>query len=567
MKSLKTVGGVVLAAALAASLAACQPQNGSGGDPSTEPSKVTNTDLANTEAQYNPLERDAVEDGGALTTSLPEISAQFNTFHADGTRYSRDLWKWYNPVMALYSPSGEWSFNDDYLTNVEAEEVDGDTVVTYTIRDDANFNDGTAIDWKAFEATWQVSRSLEEGYEPSSTDGYDRITSVVAGENDKQVVVTWGGGWAWWEGQFNYVIHPDAATDPETFNETYINNPHPEWGAGPYTVKEFDEKGGTIVFERNPKWWGDTGKLDERVFVRMEDQASMNAFRNGEIDATGVGTKDRLAQIDGMDGIEVRQSATPSNSLLMINGNSELLKDPEVRQAIFKGVDRDTLLKVRFDGMDYTEELPGSFMLFPFQENYVDNFAAAGLAFDAEAAKQQLEAAGWVEGAEGIREKDGTTLTVSYVNLGDSPTGKALSLALQQMMKDIGVDMQIDNRPSSDFSDVYTNREFDMFMLSFSSSDPFGQAYFCQIHCSDSGLNLSGTGTEEFDAKIKEAAGIIDGDEQTAALNKLEEEAFGLGGILPMYNGPTMIAVKNGLANYGASLFYVGKPQDIGWAA
>ncbi|HIT75618.1 MAG TPA: ABC transporter family substrate-binding protein [Candidatus Avipropionibacterium avicola] len=564
MKTIKTAGAVTLAAALAASMAACQPQG--SGEPGEEASKVTNTDLAQSDAQYNPQERDAIKDGGTLTTATTEITPQFNTFHADGTRYTLDLWKWYNPIMALYSPEGEWSFNDDYLTDVQHEDVDGNTVVTYTIRDDANFNDGTPIDWKAFEATWKTNSGEDDAYSPSSTDGYDRISSVEPGENDKQVVVTWEGGWAWWQGQFNYILHPDAA-DAKVYEEGYINNPHPEWGAGPYTVKEFDEKGGTIVFERNPKWWGDKGKLDERVFTVMEDQASMNAFRNGQLDATGVGNKERLAQVQDMEGIEIRQAATPSSSLLMLNANNKILADQKVRQAIFKGIDRETLLQVRYDGMDYTEELPGSFMLFPFQEDYVDNFAAAGLSFDAEAAKAQLEEAGWTAGDDGMRAKDGETLSMNYVNLGDSATGKAISLALQKMMKDIGVDMKIDNRPSSDFSKVYNNQEFDMFSMGFASSDPFGQAYFCQIYCSNSGLNLSNTGTKEFDEKIKEGAAILDQTEQTAALNKLEEEAFQLAGILPMWNGPTMVAAKDGLANYGASLFYVGKPQDIGWQA
>src|SRR5699024_12491927 len=70
------------------------------------------------------------------------------------------------------------------------------------------------------------------------------------------------------------------------------------------------------------------------------------------------------------------------------------------------------------------------------------------------------------------------------------------------MMRDIGVDLQIQERPSSDFSKVITERSFDVFPMGFSSSDPFGVSYFVQIYMSDSVLNCSGTGTMELVAMI-----------------------------------------------------------------
>ena len=45
----------------------------------------------------------------------------------------------------------------------------------------------------------------------------------------------------------------------------------------------------------------------------------------------------------------------------------------------------------------------------------------------------------------------------------------------------------------------------------------------------------------------------------------MERTAFAQFSNLPLSNGPTMVAVKSGLANYGAGLFYVGPVEDIGW--
>jgi peptide/nickel transport system substrate-binding protein len=34
---------------------------------------------------------------------------------------------------------------------------------------------------------------------------------------------------------------------------------------------------------------------------------------------------------------------------------------------------------------------------------------------------------------------------------------------------------------------------------------------------------------------------------------------------MPVYNGPTIVAVKQGLANMGADLFFDALPQTVGW--
>jgi len=132
-------------------------------------------------------------------------------------------------------------------------------------------------------------------------------------------------------------------------------------------------------------------------------------------------------------------------------------------------------------------------------------------------------------------------------------------------MKDIGVDLQIRERPTSDFSKVTSERDFDMFQMGFSSTDPFGVVYLDQIYNSKSELNKSGTGSKELDEKIREVQQIGDPDEQIEKANELEKEAFAEYGIMPTFNGPAIIAVKPGLANYGAPGFSSVAVQDIGW--
>ncbi len=555
---------VAAIAALALSLAAC----GGGGTPTNQGPTVGASELA-AEAQYNPQPRDNIKDGGTFTTDLAEISPQFNTFQADGTAYTLSAWRMYNPVMILFSPDGEWSANPDYLTDVKTEEKDGNSVVTYTINPKATFNDGTPIDWTAFDATWKTSSGQDEKFLVSSTDGYSQIKSVAKGADDKQAVVTFNGVYAWVGGLFNNILHPKVGADPEVYNKAYVNNPHAEWGAGPYTVDKFDQQNGTISFKHNDKWWGDPAKLDTFTFKALEDTAAINAFKNGQTDATAVGTKDLLAQVQPMvdqGQAEIRKSARPANSLIVFNSKSPGLEDVNVRKAIFMGIDRKIIADIAFDGLGYTEEPPGSFNLYAFQKGYQDNLTAAGYKYDKAAAGQLLDQAGWVPGADGIREKDGKKLSISYPVIGDDQNIANRAKAVNSMLKEIGVDIKIEQKGSNEFSKVFTGGQFGMFAMGFSSSDPFGFAYFCQVYCSNSTLNVSKTGTKEIDAKIAEVAKIGDPTAQIEAGNKVESEIMGeTWGIMPVSNGPTILAVKKGLANFGADLFAVQKPQDIGW--
>lgn len=551
-------------------LAACSSDAGSDGTSSSSGSSASsqgsgdNSDVK-AAGDYNPLDRDQIKDGGELTLALAELSEQQNPFHANSTAYTWSTWNKMNPQVGLFDGDGTFHANPDYITDVKEETKDGKTVVTYTINPKAQYNDGTPIDWKTFEHTWKFNNGEDPALQVNSTDGYELIESVTKGTDDKQAVVTFKQPYPWWEGLFNFLL-PTQVADAATFNDGFVNKLHPEWGAGPFKLDRVDFNSGEVTYVRNEKWWGEPAKLDKITYRQMEDQASLNAFKAGEIDATGVGSKDRLAAAKEMgDQVEIRTALRPSNFLLTLNSKSPVLADKTVREAFMTGIDRAQLAAIRFNGLNYSEKLPGSFLLFQTQEGYEDNFGSV-VSYDQDKAKQLLDDAGWKEGANGIREKDGAPLSVRYVTLGDSPMVQATATALQKMLKDIGVDCKVEERPTSDFSKVSTERDFDLFMMGFNSGDPFGVAYFGQVYGSDSELNKSGTGTPEMDAKIADLQKIADPDEQIKRANELEKEAFKEYGIMPYANGADMVAVKPGLANFGANSFAVLPVENIGWA-
>lgn len=288
------------------------------------------------QADYNPQPRENLKEGGEVHFGINEIPEQLNAMNSDGSADTARVWSWYMPQILLMDPDGTVKKNDAYLDDYKKEVVDGNTTVTLTFTEKAHWNDGTDMDWTAVDATWKANRSYDEGFNPNATDGYKAIKSVAQGDSAKTAVVTFDGEFAWPDMPFvGALLHPKIST-PEIFNKAFIDNPNSElYGAGPYRVKEFDAKSDYISFEPNPEWWGNKPLLDLVSFQGYDASASINAFKNGEIDMVGTNTKDRLAQVADMTDVVTYRAMQTANTLLQVDADKPVFKDINVRKAFF----------------------------------------------------------------------------------------------------------------------------------------------------------------------------------------------------------------------------------------
>jgi peptide/nickel transport system substrate-binding protein len=547
-----------LAAAWCAALAVA----GCTSSPTSQPAGPADG-TASAAVDYNPQPYENVRDGGTLRYP-GSVFDQGNAFHADTNLTGTRFWFWYNADAITYSPTGDVQYNPDYYSDVKVEVVGGNQKVTITINPKATFNDGTPIDFRAIEAVWKAGNGSNKDFNASNTIAYSKITSVHAGVNDKQAVIEFRGVNAWWSSLFLTVLHPKAAADANTFNTAYLGKVQPQWGAGPYTVDSYNPKTGDATFVRNPRWWGRRGKLDKRILVGLDTPAAVNAFRNGELDYAATGTADGLKQISGVKNTVIRRGGSPFEYYLDLNAKAPLLGEAAVRKAILRSVDRAQIARIAFQGLNYSEPLPGSAVLYSFQAGYHDNVADV-IRYDPAAAKRDLDAAGWKPGADGVRVKDGARLELGYTLIGDDPLDKAVANAFAAQLKPIGVKLTVKPTAESDFDAVVTGRKFDMFLVGNRSLDPFGAQYLDGFYGSKSPDNLTGVGTPELDAKIKAVSEIADPATQIEQAMAVEREGLALYGQLPLYSGPSIYAVSNGLANVGATIFATPLPETVGW--
>ena len=115
-----------------------------------------------------------------------------------------------------------------------------------------------------------------------------------------------------------------------------------------------NDKQVVVKFKQAYPWWQDTFSF---LLPPQVDSA-------GEFDATNVAAKERLATIQDMDNIEIRAAIRPANVLFVMNSDAPGLDDIKVREAFMTAIDRDPLASIRFNDLDYEEDLPGSFTLY-----------------------------------------------------------------------------------------------------------------------------------------------------------------------------------------------------------
>ncbi|HZF31435.1 MAG TPA: ABC transporter family substrate-binding protein [Gammaproteobacteria bacterium] len=539
---------------------AAQPQPPDGVPAGTSPLPLPEPG----KAYNNPQPRSNIEDGGTLTLPIGELGPNLNLFSVDGTTvFVKSITSWLIPQLWDYGITGGATPNPDFLASVEIVSTEPETV-RFTVNPNAKWNDGTPIDWTAFETTWKTQSGADPRFNPGSSDGYKSIAGVAKGEKDNEVIVTFKEPFYPIENVFAQLEHPKNA-DPDFYKTGWVNKMPAELMAGPFTVESLTED--RLVLVRNPKWWGDPPKLDTVVYRQMDDVASVNAFQNGEVDTTtitgGRQTADTLKQIGGMKDAQIRRGFATSTSIYELGNESELFKDAAARKAFVLCIDRRLLTQIRYQGMDWREEAPGSGLIYTWQQGYRNNMA--DVRYDPAQARAVLDAAGWAMGADGFRYKNGTLAEFRYVTFGDEPVFIAMARAEQKMAQDIGLKMNVEVRKTTEFSKTLTQGTFDVVAMSWQADSPFGYAFAWQIYGTTSESNFSRVGSAHVDALLGSVVTIRDSAEALRTFNDAEREALGLYGLFPTMNGPSQYAVKKGLANFGPSGFLVPNPEDVGW--
>ena len=332
---------------------------------------------------------------------------------------------------------------------------DGKTY-TFHIRDGVKFSDGEVCDANAIKANFDA---IIENKDRHTWLEMMNLLVGVSAPDDKTFVIELSEPYYPLLTDLG-VTRPFAMISPKAMKDGSTKDGVNAYiGTGPYVLTDFvtDEY---AVFEANENYWGEQPKIKKiTVKVIPDNQTRILALEKGEIDmifGKNMIDADAINQYTGNDKFTVSLSDPTSTRQIVLNTTRDVLADKEVRQALQHATNKQAIS----DGIFYGLEQPAD-TLFAKTVPYCD-IDLEPYAYDVELAQSMLDEAGWVVGADKIREKDGQKLNIDLLYNSDSVTEKAIAEYLQSEYQKIGISLNIHGEEEQSYRDNMKAGNFDM---------------------------------------------------------------------------------------------------------
>ena len=316
----------------------------------------------------------------------------------------------------------------DLATDMQVSE-DG-MIWTVTIRDDVKFTDGESLTASDVAFTYNTVKAT------SSVNDFTMLREAVA-VDDTTVEFHMEKPYSIWPYTMAIVgIVPEHAYGPD-----YGLNPI---GSGRYIMKQWD-KGQQIIFEANPDYYGEEVQMKKVTVVFMDEDAAFAATKAGQVDLAYTAASYSEQTIVGYEllafasvdnrGFNLPATEATVNADGTVVGN-DFTSDLQVRRAINIGINREQMIEnVMYgygtaaysvcDGMPWYNE-------------------AAEVEYDLEAALKILDEAGWIAGADGIREKDGVRAAFTLMYPASDSVRQMMAADTANQLKNLGIEVQIE---------------------------------------------------------------------------------------------------------------------------
>jgi peptide/nickel transport system substrate-binding protein len=338
--------------------------------------------------------------------------------------------------------------------------------VTYTIRADANWGDGTPVTTKDVVFTWQVGRHRKSGV--SNMELYRSLYKIDV-KNSKTFTLHFDK----LTFEYNAInglnlipahLDRDNFADPVAYkNRTAFDTDTANKGLyyGPYRIAQV-VTGSHVVLAPNPTWWGKKPHFKRIVIRVIPNTAALEAnLLSGNIDmiAGELGfTVDQAISFEKRQKGKFKVIYKPGliYEHLDLNLDNPILKDIRVRRALILGIDRDAISQKLFAGRQPVAHTSVN----PLDWVYADDIPQ--YAYDPKKAAGLLAEAGWSLGKKGFRHNDkGKRLTLVLMTTAGNRTRELVEQVLQSQWKALGIDVRIKNEPARVFfGQTVTQRKF-----------------------------------------------------------------------------------------------------------
>ncbi len=233
------------------------------------------------------------------------------------------------------------------------------------------------------------------------------------------------------------------------------------------------------------------------------------------------------------------------------------LTDPAVREALSLAIDRDLLVEIGYGAAGRV-----TCNVLPAPAIYVSRANEACKMQDIDAAKERLDAAGWLDtNGDGVREKDGVDLRVIF-QTSTNAVRQDFQVLIKQWWAEIGVDTQLRNIDASVFfggdpgnPDTFQKffADVQMFAGSFDGTDP--ETYMSSWLCARipspenqwQGSNISRFCDAEYDALVRQMRSTAPMNERAALAKAMNDRLVQSFVLLPLVDRGRVSARANSL--------------------
>jgi peptide/nickel transport system substrate-binding protein len=318
-----------------------------------------------------------------------------------------------------------WEINDD------------SSVFTFSLRDDVTFSDGTAFTASTVKANIDGIVALG-ALAPVSGPYLAGLTAATVIDDTTIEVAFSKPNAQFLQATSNIALGMVSdATAAQSADERCASG---AVGSGPFVLDSYAANDSTVLSKRDGYAWGSPtwltdgeAYLDTITFqVLPENSVRTGALMSGQIDAMDSVQQQDEASLTG-GGFQIVTRTNPGFAVsVLFNLASPISGDPAVRKAIMLGVNREDIVSIlgptgaTTEGV-LTQTTPGA---ADFTEY---------LSYDPDEAIGLLEDAGWIEGADGVREKDGIPLELDFPYFFDGPVVELM----QQELAEIGIRLNI----------------------------------------------------------------------------------------------------------------------------
>lgn len=206
-------------------------------------------------------------------------------------------------------------------------------------------------------------------------------------------------------------------------------------GSGAFKLKEYNP-GESIIYERNDDYYRGKADLDQVVIRMMPDESAQEAaLQSGELSMMRITNPTKLAKYEADPNYTVYNIPEGRLNYLAFNYQSPLLKDIDARKAIALALNSEEIIL----GAYGSEELAVAAKNFCSPQNLYYNDEMTGY--------QQN-----IEEAKALAEKSGLAgQTLHYIYNQQRPNMKETAQIVQQQLKQIGVNVEIEGLDGSAF--------------------------------------------------------------------------------------------------------------------